>query len=117
MSMVYAEQDRQLRARRQAEQERQAMVARRQQNDRWDRGREMFERGLQQQEQQRRNSESATARQLGQQKLSNESEKLGVLSGLMRGSMNPNAASYWPYGGVTGRSYQFGGGKTNRRRM
>lgn len=74
----------------------------------WERGREMYERGLQQQEQQRRAYDSETARRMGEQKNS-------VLSGLI-GQIGQGAGGMYSsmaFPAATG--FRTGAGRTGRR--
>jgi hypothetical protein len=68
----------------------QAQAAKQQQDDAWERGREMYERGMQTQEQQRRQYDSETARQMSD-------KKYDVLSGLLNGKMGGSPNFTWPY--------------------
>jgi hypothetical protein len=73
----------------------QQAAAQQQQQVNWNKGREMFERGLIGQEQARKQYDSQTARDASGQ-------KYRVLGGLLQGLVQGNAAGMGSYGGDTG---------------
>lgn len=116
MSMIYQLENERRAAQQAANQQAYSASMNQANQQQWDRGREMHERGLQQQEQRRRQMDSDTARQLGSRqydvKEKMASQMGGVLSGLSSGPMSGFGAN-WPYG-QSGRTVTMGG-KGGRR--